>query len=532
MKRSYLFLILLVILSFTTSLAQEMPGIIEKGRYQGAFDVYVGNKFAAENQFKKKKPDLSATPTFENAKQYLPAPEWENHPLAIRSYWRAWKLAFSHLESATTANGYITPYIDPHFNGCIFLWDDCFMTMFGKYGERAFHFQGSLDNFYVKQDPDGYICRQFENKTGGPSFEKNNLASTGPNVFPWAEWEYYLNFKDKQRLSEVFPVLVAYHQWTKLNRSWQDGSYYSCGWGCGMDNQARLEPGYDVWFDHGFMSWIDITLQEILSGKLLQKMADELGRHSEIKDIDEEVNKLTTLVNTKMWDDETAFYYDKQRDQSLTKVLSVSSYWALLAEVVPADKLQRFVAHLMNKNEFDRTTRVPSLAASDPHFDPNGGYWNGSVWASTNYMVLRGLTHCGLDSLAFEIGKSYHNTVTEVFGKTGTFFENYAPDYAKGNDRTDFVGWTGLVPINVMIEYLFGIRADVPHNTLTVDVRLTDKYSLKNYPFGKNGVLDIAVDKRKKGSERPKVSIHSNVDLTVLLKWQNGSETISVKRGK
>ncbi|MFZ4569919.1 MAG: trehalase family glycosidase [Bacteroidales bacterium] len=58
----------------------------------------------------------------------------------------------------------------------------------------------------------------------------------------------------------------------------------------------------------------------------------------------------------------------------------------------------------------------------------NGGYWRGSVWAPTNYMVLRGLTNYHRDSPAYEIALNHLNNVVEVFNRTGTLFENYAPE--------------------------------------------------------------------------------------------------------
>jgi hypothetical protein len=33
----------------------------------------------------------------------------------------------------------------------------------------------------------------------------------------------------QERLRKVFPVLLAYHKWLRKNRSWPDGSYFSCG---------------------------------------------------------------------------------------------------------------------------------------------------------------------------------------------------------------------------------------------------------------------------------------------------------------
>jgi len=79
------------------------------------------------------------------------------------------------------------------------------------------------------------------------------------------------------------------------------------------------------------------------------------------------------------------------------------------------------------------------------------------------------------------------------------------------------------------IEYVFGIRADVPTNTLWV-VRLTDAFGVKKYPFGKNGIIDLQCAKRKKITDKPMLKIKSNIAFNLLLKWNGGSQIISIKK--
>lgn len=491
---------------------------------------YVPNKYVQENGFLKEHQNLMHPPQFAKIKEKLPRPEWDARPDVISSYWKAWEMGFSNIKAATPQNGFISPYIDPVFNGNIFMWDCSFMTMFGKYGAHAFHFQGTLDNFYCKQLPDGFICREIYGTSGKNCFEKYDPSSTGPNIMPWAEWEYYLNFNDRKRLEKVFPPLLAYYHWMNLNRTWQDGSYYLSGWGCGMDNQPRLRGNYHREFSHGHMSWIDANMQQILSGKILVSMARELGREADVKDIQKEVDFLSRFVNEKMWNSDKKCYADRFRDGSISGVQTIGAYWALLADVIPADRIKSFVSHLENPTKFKRPHRVPTLSADDPAYVKNGGgYWCGAVWAPTNYMVLRGLSRIGEDKIAFDIGLNHLNNVTQVFQETGTFFENYDPEITKGRCRPGMVGWTGLVPIAVLFEYVFGLRADVPHNTLIWDIRLTDSFGVKQYPFGKDGLLDLYCASRPNGLQKPEITVKSNRDFTLKVIWGGGSEEIAVK---
>jgi glycogen debranching enzyme len=494
----------------------------------GRPDTHVPNRLVDENVFLSLPREQHALPAFAPSRELLPAPRWEGRERAVECYWKAWELAFGNLRQPAPESPLIANFIDTAFNNCTFMWDSSFMTMFGRYGSRAFNFQRTLDNFYSRQHSDGFICREIAVADGFERFERHDPSSTGPNVMPWAEWEYYRHFQDRERLARVFPVLLAYAQWLRTYRTWPDGTYWSSGWGCGMDNQPRLPRGYHVSFDHGHLSWIDATLQQIIANKLLAKMAEELDRGEDTLPLAAETLHLTHIVNRWMWDDRTAFYYDRFRNGELSRTKSIGAYWALLAEVVSADNLPRFVEHLRNPAEFARPHRVPTLSADDPHYRADGGYWLGGVWAPTNYMVLRGLTAIGEHALAHDIGLNHLHNVVKVFEATGTLWENYAPESAAHGEpaRGDFVGWTGLSPIAILLEAVFGLRANVIRNELVWDIRLLEEHGVDRYPFGPEAALHLHCARRASPAEEPVVTARSTRPVQLIVEWAGGIKTI------
>jgi hypothetical protein len=496
---------------------------------QPYFDTHVPDKYVKENSFSGGIPDTSTPPAFNEIRDRLPVPFWQNHPDVIKMYWRTWELTFANIRRIDGTKGFIAPYIDPAFNNDLFTEDCGFMVLFCRYGSHAFNFQQTLDNFYAKQHKDGFICRQILGSNGNDAFERFDPSSTGINIFPWAEWEYFCNMNDLDRLKRVFPVLVANYHWYSNYRSWPDGSYFSSGWGCGMDNQPRLPAGFNPAFSHGQMSWIDATLQEIYAGKLLIKMARVLNRSEDVESIKKEVSDLSAYVNSKMWDADKAIYTDRFRDGKLSNIKTIGAYWALLADVVPPKEISRFLHHLSDSTEFSRPHRIPSLTADNPHYDPEGGYWLGAVWAMTNYSVLRGLTNVGADSLAFEIADNHLKNVTGIFNNTNIIWENYSPEYSRGSGRENFVGEGGLTGTAILLEYIFGIRADVPNGTIVWDIRLTDEFGVNQYPFGKTGIVNLTCHERKNANEVPHIKVNSTVALTLKLIWSGGSKTIMVK---
>ncbi len=492
---------------------------------------YAENEYAGKNPFLHMTPENNPLPDYEKIKCKLPQPLWEGHTDAVACYYKAWEIAFRNLRTPNAEAGFVSNFIDTAFNGYLFMWDSSFIVMFGRYASHIFNFQKTLDNFYSHQHRDGFICREICEAQNGEQFHRDDPASTGPNIMPWSEWEYYQITGDKARLEKIFYPLLAYHKWLQLNHTWRDGSYWSTGLACGMDNQPRVQNGYSHLTSHGHAIWLDTCIHMVMSGKILVEIGKITGHEEDTAWLREEIARLTKLINEKLWCEEDAFYYDLWKGDVPSKVKSIGAYWALLAEIVPESRLERFIAHLENPAEFKRPHRVPTLSADHPAYQKDGGYWLGSVWAPTNYMVLKGLEKNGYQKLAFEIAENHLGNVVEVFRKTGTVWENYSPEEAApGNPaKSDFVGWTGLVPIAVLFEYVFGIRADSRNHVITWDVNLTEKHGVLQYPF--NGAfLDLICDERAGKEREPQVKVRSDTPVKVLVRWDGGEKTIESTR--
>ncbi len=479
------------------------------------------SSLVAENEFIDQTPSLCELPDYESIKEKLPKPIWQNHEDYIDCYFKAWRLAFGNLCKGDAATGFVSDYIDTAFNGCIFMWDSSFILMFGKYAHCIFNFQQTLDNFYSHQHRDGFICREIEEATGKDHFARHDPSSTGPELLPWCEWEYYLNFGDKERLSKVFSPLMAYHRWMAEHRTWCDGTYFSTGWGCGMDNIPRLQKGYSTTFSHGHMVWVDTCMQELLACNLLIDMAKELGRTEFISELTAERDNLEQIINQKLWNENSGFYYDLWKNGQHNMVRHIGAYWALISQCATPDRAERMIALLTDENEFGTAHPIPALSKSSEYFSDEGDYWRGGVWAPTNYMVLKGLDKYGKEKLSHQIGKKHLDNVVAVYKQWGTLFENYAP---KGNEKgnqakSDFVGWTGLVPISVLFEYVFGIKPDAKSNRIVWHIELTERHGVEKYPFGNEGELTLICEERKSCEETPKITFKSNLPVELEIKW-------------
>ncbi len=497
-------------------------------------NTYVKEALVTENEYRIAKPEEIAPKSFEEAKNILPNPIWTSHEKELEMYWKAWQIAISNIRQPQKGSGFVSSYLDTAYNGNIFMWDSSFMMMFARYGYRFFPFQHTLDNFYAKQHPDGFICREIK-ADGADCFERYDPVSTGPNLLPWSEILYYKQYGDNERLNKIFPALCAYYKWLKLNRTWPNGTYWSSGWGTGMDNMPRVQPQYSMIYSHGHMVWLDACLQQILMANILLEIGFYLERWQEIEEFEDEIKVLTKYVHDNLWDEKTGYLYDQYADGSLNTTKGIGAFWALHTDVLDKTQLDRMVTELENTKTFNRPHRVPSLSADNPKYNPKGRYWQGGVWPGTNYMVITGLDKKGYTGQAKEIAKNHYNNVFEVYKNTGTFWEYYAPEAAEPGfmARKDFVGWAGLPPIAIFIEYILGIRSDYANRSLIWDITQTEAHGIERYPFGPDGLVTLKVNKRNSQEDIPSVTIETNVPFELTLYWgKDKSKKVSIKEGK
>src|SRR5262249_31956730 len=156
-------------------------------------------------------------------------------------------------------------------------------------------------------------------------------------------------------------------------------------------------------------SWQDMTTQQAqnaLYSALIATAVEEDGASAFFVD---EYLALADLVRTQFWDEKLGLYSDLKQDGTPTEVKTVLALWPLMAKVASLSQVQPMVDHIQNPNEFWRTNLIPALAMDQPGHTPDGEYWNGSVWAPTNYMATTGLLSYGRDQLGNQIAQTYLN---------------------------------------------------------------------------------------------------------------------------
>lgn len=467
------------------------------------------NAFVSEAVTTNPLPDSSAWKT------KVPSVTWQGHPDVEAMFAACWRMVGEKLHRPEPTTNFKRNYVYTPFGKSVFVWGSCFITMYGQYAANVFPFIEQLDNFYAVQRADGFIPRQLGIYDGRSQFAPDDPSSVGGVIFAWAELSWFRRFGDIERLKKVYPVLLAHHRWNMKYRTWKDGTYFSSGWGCGMDNVPRLGTVPDeVWhhaFDTGHLSFVDVTLQQVFDAKNLIEMARLIGREPDASLV-AEVENLTRIANEKMWDEEAGNYKDLDRDGNRVHCSHIGGFWALLAGVANDHQCRRLLASVEDPETFAAPCGTRSTARTMPGYEPDGGnYWRGGVWAITDYMVVKGLDAAGEKAAAHRLSKRQVEAFAKVFVDTGTVWESYDPELVTHGKlygkpvRRDFVGFSGVSPISLLIEDVFGIS--VEDGVVKVEPRLTEAYSVKNLPLGDGRFASVEVEARESPDEKPTVRI-------------------------
>jgi hypothetical protein len=461
----------------------------------------------------------------------VPSPFLDEAPELVELYEAAWGFALEHVAEGTADNGFADHYMDEAFCDLIFQWDSCFMVLFGVNGLDAFPVMPTLDNFYGIQGDDGYICRIANESDGQATGDASDPSEPmiNPPLFAWAELRYAQRSGDLSRLPRVLPVLEAYAGWLDANVRTGPGLYYTSMLGSGMDNAPR---------DSAYDGWVDQTAQVALARRNMGDLHTMLGQHAQAEAQYAAADAVCEDVRSLMWDDQERWFFDLDNTGAFLGEKTLASVWPLVAECATAEQQAAVVAHLQDPSEFWRVHVFPSTAADAPSYDPFGYYWRGGVWAPTTYASIQALELAGRRDVALAAAENHLRNLEQVYrgfepdedelaeeargDGTNTLWELYAPDHVRPGTRwdasllgrQDFVGWTGLGPIALLLEQLIGLEPDATQDRLTLHLNRSDRHGVEGYRFG-DQLVDLEVAARADASAPATVTVHTTDAMTL-----------------
>ncbi|MCJ8321430.1 MAG: hypothetical protein MJK12_17475 [Colwellia sp.] len=472
--------------------------------YCTAFTSAVAFEAQLGSFYPKKHYSGQAIPSYAKNKDKLPKPIFDDKPEYIDFYYKAWQIGFAHFKKPQATSPFVSNFIDEAFNENIFLWDMSFSTMWGNYAHHIFPSIEGLDNFYRMQMNDGEIVREIGEKDGRLGVvgwsEPGTEGNLNHPILPWAELESYRVTGNLQRLSDVYLPLVNYRESFKKIYHANSGLYLTDK--AAMDDSPRNEQ---------MLAGIDVAAEMVIFDRWLAEIATELGKHKEAKKYLARADEYAKFINDKLWHQQSGFYYDWGKNDKLMSMRTIAAFWTMLGKIPDQKQLARLIEHLNDPKSFNTKHRVPTHPKDEEGF--NGDYWAGAVWVPTNTMVIQGLEVNGEYELAREIAMNHLDSTTEVFLKTGTAWENYYPLAIKQGRKAkaDFIGWSGLAPINYLIKHAIGLRIDAPKNTITWRINELGRHGITDLRFNGQGDAMNSVDL----IAQARTSLSDNINISV-----------------
>lgn len=483
----------------------------------------------------------------------LPRPVVAEHPEWVALHDAAWRLAAGHIR-----RGRGRRHMDAAWSREVnyqWVWDTCFMALYARYGADQFPGVESLDNFYELQREDGYIGMTYDLDSGREPWPDR----INPPLFAWVEWMHYRATGDDSRLARAAGHIERLMNWIDENRRTpphrrrasrkpEAGAasgtsdyrlyYFTDGGSSGMDDSPRTPRVHEA---GRHFDWIDLSSQMALSFRLLGKMHGVLGQREAAAAWERRARETGALINAELWCERTGFYHDRGLPKNFVASKTVAGFWPILAGVCPPERLDALVEHLGDERTFARPTPVPSLAAEDPNYDPEGTYWVGGVWAPTNYMVARGLLEAGRGATAHGIALKYLGALARTYAEVDphTLWECYSPEadrpgrtaYDLARVKPDFVGWSGLGPIAMLIENVIGLDVDAPAAEVCWDIRLSGEHGVRALPVGNGARADFLCAAREAAEAPARLTIRSEREITVFARRGAAESRIAVVPG-
>lgn len=314
-----------------------------------------------------------------------------------------------------------------------------------------------------------------------PHFSKElnmEMSTTSAPFFSWINWEIYKVSKDKKFLEEAYYSGVKYLKWLIQNRDVDKDGMYEWGPYGIIENvrdwynavfQVSKERYLDVDKEDisDELECLDLTLMMINEMNSLSLMAKELNQNFAAKAWNNIANLTSKLVNEKMWEDSSKFYYSINRKDHSFKYLTrdlrrmeIIGFLPLWANVATNERAKELIKHLTNPKKFWRKYGIPTLSADDEWYSPYVDYcckWNGPVWLLWNYMVLEGVKKYGYKKIADQIADKMILAVKTQLKKNHNFWESYSPDYENLNSPSNYI-WDSIIAKVLIDKYYKGTK--------------------------------------------------------------------------
>ncbi|QGQ95190.1 hypothetical protein EHS13_09975 [Paenibacillus psychroresistens] len=300
---------------------------------------------------------------------------------------------------------------------------------------------------------------------------RNSEDRSQPPVGAFCVLKLYEQFGDIVLLEQTFEALLKWNQWWTVNRDgnqdglleWGSDPYpdtpentfiagveqvddlTAAKWESGLDNSPMYDEVIYNKASHT-MELSDVGLNSLyaLDCRALSKIAELLGKQTFAISLAVEYERVKTLVNFELWNEEKGIYMNKDWKGAFNERVSPTCFYPMLAGIATPEQAQRMMnEHLLNENRFWGEFVIPSVPKDDPAYLEQD-YWRGYIWGPMNYLVYEGIKNYKFHDAAFAFAEKSNTIFMKEWKLHSQIRENYHAITGEGT-CTHMQTWGGLL---------------------------------------------------------------------------------------
>jgi len=265
---------------------------------------------------------------------------------------------------------------------------------------------------------------------------------TKPPLIGWAAWKLFEHDHDREFLDEIYAPVVKWNNWwfEKNDLDHNGLCEYQHPFSSGLDDSPLWDFGMPV-------ESPDLNSYLCLQQEALSRIAKVIGEEQEAAMWSQRAGEIAQLMIQQRWDEEAGVFWATQAGKQI-HVLTPFNLFPLITGHMPPAIADRLIKHLTDPTEFWTNFPVPSVALTDPKFNPLQ-MWRGPTWANINYLLIDGLFRAGFSELAREL----RTRTLELLAGQKDFFEYYHPQSGENSPKAaPIYGWSAALFIDLAIQ--------------------------------------------------------------------------------
>jgi glycogen debranching enzyme len=275
-----------------------------------------------------------------------------------------------------------------HYVG-VWAWDAFFHALAYRYVDRELA-ENQIRILLDHQREDGMLpdAVHDEGVVMRHPFPTGEAEVTKPPLVAWTALKLFQHSGNRDFLAEVYEPIVRWNRWW-FEQNDDDGDgivQYNHPYSSGLDDSPLWDAGLPV-------ESPDLNTYLVMQMDALAEIAALLGKSNEATEWRDKAAALAQNMDAHFWDARAGVYWATHNHEPI-RTLTPFNLYPLLTGRLDAQKRERLLAHLLDPAEFWLEHPLPTVAKSDPRYNPSQ-MWRGPTWVNINYLFIEGLLKNG-----------------------------------------------------------------------------------------------------------------------------------------